>query len=59
MPGPMQYDLGVQAFVINLLACQMVALKRVQTLFFAMIDVVIAEAILLQFILRLHVVLEN
>jgi len=59
MPGPMQYGLGVQAFVINLLACQMVALKRVQTLLFALIDVVIAEATLLQFILRLHVALEN
>ncbi|XXG31948.1 MAG: hypothetical protein WJ306_05095 [Ferrovum myxofaciens] len=28
MPGPLQYGLGVQAFIINLLACQMVALKR-------------------------------
>jgi len=59
MPGPLQYGLGVHAFVINLLACQMVALSRVQTLLFAIIDVVIAEATLLQFILRLHVALEN
>ena len=59
MPGSMQYALGVQAFVIYLLACQMVALKRVQTLLSAMIDVVIAEATLLQLILRLHVALGN
>ena len=59
MPGPLQYGLGVQAFIINLLACQMVALKRAQALVYAIIDVVIAEATMLQFILRLHVALEN
>lgn len=31
MPGPLQYGLGVQAFIINLLVCQMVALNRAQT----------------------------
>ena len=51
MPCPLQYGLGVQAFIINLLACQMVALKRAQALLYAIIDVVIAEATLLQFIL--------
>jgi len=59
MPGPLQYGLGVQAFIINLLACQMVALKRAQALVYAIIDVVIAEATMLQFILRLHVALES
>jgi hypothetical protein len=59
MPGPLQYGLGVQAFIINLLVCQMVALKRAQTLVYSIIDVVIAEATLLQFILRLHAALEN
>jgi hypothetical protein len=59
MPGPLQYGLGVQAFAINLLACQMVALRRAQALVYAIIDVVISEATLLQFILRLHAALEN
>lgn len=59
MPGPLQYGLGVQAFVINLLVCQMVALKRAQALLYSIIDAVIAEATLLQFILRLHAALEN
>ena len=59
MPGPLQYGLGVQAFIINLLVCQMVALKRAQALVYSIIDVVIAEATLLQFILRLHAALED
>ena len=59
MQGPLQYGLGVQAFIINLLACQMVALKRAQALVYSIIDVVIAEATLLQFILRLHAALES
>jgi transposase len=59
MPGPLQYGPGVQAFIINLLTCRMVALKRAQALVYAIIDVVIAEAAMLQFILRLHVALEN
>ena len=59
MPGPLQYGLGVQAFIINLLVCQMVALKRAQALVYSIIDVVIAEATLLQFILRLHAALES
>ena len=57
--GPLQYKLGVQAFVINLLICQMVALSRAQALLYAIIDVVIAEATLLQFVLRLHAALED
>jgi len=59
MPGPLQYGLGVQAFIVNLLVCQMVALKRAQALVYSIIDVVIAEATMLQFILRLHASLEN
>ena len=59
MPGPLQYGLGVQAFIINLLVCQMVALKRAQALVYSIIEVVIAEATMLQFILRLHVALEK
>jgi hypothetical protein len=59
MPGPLQYGIGLQAFVINLLVCQMVALKRAQALVESLMDTVIAEATLLQFILRLHAALER
>jgi transposase len=52
--GPLQYGDGLKAFVINLIVSQMVALNRVQKLVKSMIGVVIAEASLLKFVLRLH-----
>lgn len=52
--GPLQYGDGLKAFVINLLVSQMVALNRVQKLVQSMIGIVIAEASMLKFILRLH-----
>lgn len=58
MPGPLQYGDGLKAFVINLLVCQRVAINRVQKLINSMIGAVIAEATLLQFMLRLHHALE-
>jgi transposase len=54
MPGPLQYGSGLKAYCINLLICQMVALNRVQKSVKAMIGVVISEATLLKFVLRLH-----
>ena len=54
MHGPLQYGNGLKAFVVNLLICQMVAINRVQKLIKSMIDVVISEASLLKFVLRLH-----
>ena len=57
--GPLQYGDGLKAFVINLLVSQMVALNRVQKLVKSMIGVVIAEATLLKFILRLNQALET
>ncbi len=58
LQGPLQYGDGLKAFVINLLVCQMVALNRVQKLVKSMIGVVISEASLLKFMLRLHRALE-
>ena len=52
--GPLQYGDGLKALVINLLVGQMVALNRAQKLVKSMIGVVIAEATLLKFALRLH-----
>lgn len=54
MPGPLQYGNGLKAYCINLLICQMVALNRVQKSVKAMIGVVISEATLLKFVLRLY-----
>ena len=59
MPGPLQYGLGIKAYVINLLISQMVTLNRAQKLMKAMIGAVIAEATMLKFILRLHLALED
>jgi len=59
MPGPLQYGAGLKAFVVNLLVSQMVALNRVQKLIKSMMGVVISEASLLKFVLRLHQALES
>ncbi len=59
MPGPLQYGNGLKAFAIHLIVSQMVALNRVQKQISAMIGVVVAEASLLKFVLRLHQSLEQ
>ena len=58
MPGPLQYGDGLKAFVVNLLICQMVALNRVQKLVKSMVGIVLSEASLLKFVLRLYQALE-
>jgi transposase len=52
--GPLQYGLGIRAYVLNLLVAQMVSLKRVQQLLKTVIDQLISEATLLGFVLQLH-----
>jgi transposase len=59
MPGSLQYGNGLKAYIINLLICQMMAMKRVQGLIKSMIGSVIAEATMLKFVLRLHQALED
>jgi transposase len=59
MPGPLQYGNGLKAYIISLLVCQMISLNRVQKLIKTLIGRVIAEASLLQFVLRLHLALEQ
>ena len=58
MPGPLQYGNGIKAYVINLLVCQMVALKRAQKLIHAMIGTIISEATFLKYIIQLYLALE-
>ena len=55
----LQYGAGLKAYVINLVVCQMVALGRVQKLVNSMVGIVLAEATILRFILRLHHALES
>ena len=52
MPGRLQYGNGLKAFAIHLIISQMVALNRVQKQISAMIGMVLSEATLLKFILR-------
>lgn len=59
MSGSLQYGNGLKAYIINLLVCQMMAMKRVQGLIKSMIGTVIAEATMLKFVLRLYHALEN
>ncbi|MBM3887411.1 IS66 family transposase [Candidatus Dependentiae bacterium] len=59
MPGPLQYGAGLKAYIINLLVCQMISLNRAQKLVKTLIGSIIAESSLLQFVLRLHLALEQ
>lgn len=59
MPGPLQYGNGLKAYIINLLVCQMIAMKRTQGLIKSMIGTIISEATMLKFVLRLYLALEN
>ena len=59
MKGPLQYGNGLKAYIVSLLVCQMISLNRVQKLIKTLTGRVIAEASLLQFVLRLHYALEQ
>ena len=54
LAGPVQYGLGVKAYVLNLLVTQMVSLNRVQRLLEALIGEALSEATLLKYVWLLH-----
>lgn len=54
----LQYGIGIQAFAVNLLCAQMVSLSRVQELLKSMLDRVISETTLLNYLLKMHHALE-
>ena len=54
LAGPVQYGLGIKAYVLNLLVSQMVSLSRVQRLLKALIGEVLSEATLLKYVWLLH-----
>lgn len=57
MPGPLQYGNGLKAYIISLLICQMVSLKRASQMIQSMIGETIAQATLLKFVFRLYMAL--
>jgi transposase len=52
--SPLQYGIGLKAFILNLVISQMLPLKRTQSLIQSMMNVLISEATILNAILRLH-----
>ena len=56
--GPVQYGLGVKAYILNLLITQMVSLSRAQKRIKTLIGSAISEAVMLKYILQLHEALE-
>lgn len=59
LSGPVQYGLGVKAYVLNLLTTQMVSLNRAQTLLKTLIGRAISEATMLKYVWQLHQALEQ
>lgn len=57
LQGPIQYGLGVKAYILNLLITQMVSLNRVQKLLRTLIGRAISEAVMLKYILQLDTAL--
>ena len=58
MAGPLQYGAGIKAFILDLLIAQMLSLKRVQQSIMALIDKIISEATILNYVMQLHLALE-
>ena len=58
LQGPVQYGLGIKAYILNLLTTQMISLNRVQRLLKTLIGRAISEAAMLKYILQLHQALE-
>ncbi len=54
LSGPLQYGPGIKAYVLNLLLAQMLSLKRVQQSIHTLIDRLISEATILQYVMQLH-----
>jgi transposase len=59
LAGPVQYGLGVKAYILNLLITQMVSLSRAQKLLKTLIGRAMSEAVMLKYILQLHEALEG
>jgi transposase len=54
LSGPLPYGPGIKAYVLNLLLAQMLSLKRVQQSIHTLIDRLLSEATILQYVMQLH-----
>ncbi len=59
MPGPLQYGVGLQAFVINLRVAHMLSLRRAVALVQAISGLRLSEATCLGYVRRLHDALQS
>ena len=59
MPGPLQYGIGLQAFIINLLVAHMLSLRRTVGLVQAICGLRLSEATCLGYVRRLHDALQS
>jgi transposase len=57
--GPLQYGAGIKAYALNLLIAQMLSLKRVQQSLETLLGQVISEATILEYVMLLHLALEQ
>lgn len=57
LAGPLQYGIGLKAYIINLLFGQMIAMNRVQKMVQTLIGEVIAESSFVNFIMALYTAL--
>ena len=59
MPGPLQYGVGVIAYVLHLLIAQMVSLNRIQKSLRSLIGVCISPATILKYVTNLYNLLDE
>lgn len=59
MAGPLQYGLGIKAYVLNLIFARMVSLSRVRKMLGSLVGAAISEATLLKYVLALYNALEQ
>ena len=59
MPGPLQYGVGVIAYVLDMVITQMVSLNRIQKSLRSLIGVVISQATILKYVINLYNLLED
>ena len=59
MYGPLQYGVGIKAYVIHLIIAQMISLNRTQKMLKTLIGSILSEATLLSYIMQLHIALAD
>ena len=59
MAGPLQYGVGIKAYILNLLVAQMVALGRIQKLVHTLLERTLSPASILRYVIELYNALES